>query len=514
MTTGCAASPIGVSLSADGVLSLAPREEAIEGPTDEFYLSYLATPDGSQYVGTGHGGRVFRRGKDGRSELYFQAPEMDVTALAVDAKGVLYAATSPQGKVYRIAEKGKGTEFFNPAEKYIWDLEFEGTGNLLAAVGEIGGIYEILPGGQGRMVFKAAENHILCLLRDRNGDLIAGSGGPGVVYRITRTGRGQAVYETPFEEVRALAVDGQGFILAGASGAAKPRKDEPSAAVTGGRAEVSVSVSAASTVSVVPVAPALAGESPASIRPPSGGGAREPGAVFRIGPDGSVRKVWSSADEMVYALYWHEGGRRLYIGTGPKGRLYALDGEEKLSLVLQKDSEQIYALVPVEAKLHVVADNPPAVTALSPEPRSEGEFLGPVMDARLPSAWGRVQWEAVVPAGASVQVQTRSGNTVEPGESWSDWSPPYAKPDGEPVLSPRGRYLQAKALLKTGSGRGTPSLARLTLAYLQANTPPVIGRFELLAPNEVYLKPIDQDEIVWGLERRTPDAAVRAERTR
>ncbi len=280
---------VGVSLSAEGVLSLAPREEAIEGPTDEFYLSYLATPDGSQYVGTGHGGRVFRRGKDGRSELYFQAPEMDVTALAVDAKGVLFAATSPQGKVYRIAEKGKGTEFFNPAEKYIWDLEFEGTGNLLAAVGEIGGIYEILPDGQGRMVFKAAENHILCLLRDRNGDLIAGSGGPGVVYRIARTGRGQAVYETPFEEVRALAVDGQGFILAGASGTAKPRKDEPSAAVPVGQAEVSVSVSAASAAAAAPVTPALAGEAPASIRASlrrgsQGAGSRVPDRPGRIGP--------------------------------------------------------------------------------------------------------------------------------------------------------------------------------------------------------------------------------------
>lgn len=492
----------GVSLSSDGVLTLAPREEAIDGPAEEFYLSYLASPDGSQYVGTGHGGRIFRRGKDGRSELYFQTAEMDVTALALDAKGVLFAATSPQGKIYRIPEKGKGAEFFNPAEKYIWDLEFEGNGSLLAAVGEAGGIYEILPDGQGRMVFKAAENHILCLRRDRNGDLLAGSGGPGVIYRIARGGRGQAVYETPFEEVRALAVDAQGVILAGAGGTVRARKEEPLTAVpSGGQPEVSVSVS----VSAAVVAP-LAGESSSAARAAAGGGVKEPGAVFRIGPDGSVRKVWGSADEMVYALHWNETDRRLFIGTGPKGRLYALDREEKLSLVLQKDSEQIFALAPVETKLHVVADNPPAILALSPEPRAEGEFLGPVMDARLLSSWGRVQWESTVPAGAAVQILTRSGATAEPGSSWSDWSPPYAKAEGEPVLSPRGRYLQVKALLKTGSGRGTPSLARLTLAYLQANVAPVIGRLELLPPNEVYLKPIDQDEIIWGLERRAPDA--------
>jgi hypothetical protein len=33
----------GVSLTADGVLSLAPREDKVDGPTEEFYLSFLVT---------------------------------------------------------------------------------------------------------------------------------------------------------------------------------------------------------------------------------------------------------------------------------------------------------------------------------------------------------------------------------------------------------------------------------------------------------------------------------------
>lgn len=496
----------GVSLSAEGSLTLAPREEKIAGPTEEFYLSYLAAPDGAVFIGTGHGGRVFRRAKNGPNELYFQTAEMDVTALAVDPKGVLFAATSPQGKIYRIPEKGKGTEFFNPAEKYIWDLEFEGTGNLLAAVGEAGGIYEILPEGQGRMVFKSAENHILCLRRDRGGDLIAGSGGPGVVYKIGRNGRGQVLFETPFEEVRALAIDAQGAILAGAGGTSRSHKEEPAAIAPPVQTDVVISVSAgAGTASTASVA--AAPETAPSARPAiAGAPVKEPGAVFKIGPDGLVRRIWSSADEMVYALHWSETEQKLFIGTGPKGRLYGVDKDEKLSLVLQKESEQIFALIPVETKLHLLSNNPPEISVLSPEPRSEGEYLGPVLDARTPAAWGRVQWEAVLPQGAVVQILSRSGNTAEPGPSWSDWSPPYAKADGEPVLSPRGRYLQLRALLKTGTARGTPSLARLTMAYLQANMPPAIGKLDLLPPGEVYLKPIDQDEIIWGLERRAPDA--------
>ena len=156
----------GVSLTAEGVLSLAPREEKIDGPTEEFYLSFLVTLDGTTFVGTGHSGRIFRLGKDGKGELYYQAQEMDVTSLAVDSRGALYAGTSPNGKIYKITGKSQGAVFFDPAEKYIWDMMFDGTGNLLAAVGETGGIYEIGPQGQGRMVFKAEENHILCLRGD------------------------------------------------------------------------------------------------------------------------------------------------------------------------------------------------------------------------------------------------------------------------------------------------------------------------------------------------------------
>ncbi len=495
----------GVSLTADGVLSLAPREDKVDGPTEEFYLSFLVTLDGSAYIGTGHGGRVFRLGKDGKSELYFQAPEMDVTSLAIDSRGALYAGTSPNGKIYKITAKSQGAVFFDPTEKYIWDMMFDGTGNLLAAVGETGGIYEISPQGQGRLIFKAEENHILCLRRDRVGNLIAGSGGGGSVYRIAPGGRAQILFETPYDEVRALAVDADGGVLAAAGGTSKSKKEDlalpPASAAS---AEISVSVNAA--------APARGGSAsgPASVPLKTLGAAspvsKEPGALYRIEPDGDARKLWSSAEEMIYDLIWSEGERRILFATGPKGRLYALDRDEKMALVAQKNSEQIYRLAPAESRLYVLANNPPQISVLYPEQRPAGEYLSPVLDARLPAFWGRVSWEAAVPQGAVVQVLSRSGNTGEPGPAWSDWSPPYQKSEGEAVLSPKGRYLQLKVLLKTTSGRTTPTLAKLSAFYLQSNAAPVITRLELLEPNEVLLKPLEQDEIIWGGERRTTEA--------
>jgi len=491
----------GVSLSTEGLLSLAPKEEPMEGPTEEFYLSYVTTVDGTAFVGTGHGGRVFKRAKGLPGELYFQTSEMDVTALALDAKGVLYAGTAPHGKVYKITEKGKGTEFFNPAEKYIWDLRFEGTGNLLAAVGENGGIYEISPQGQGRLLFKSEENHILCILRDRNGNLIAGSGGGGSVYRISPGGKGQVLFETPFEEVRAVAVDAQGNILAAAGGTVKAKKEDPTPTSRSGAGEVTVAVSAASAggqTGAASLPPGLAKSAG-----PAGPSAGEPGALFRISPDGSTKKLWSAPDELPYALSWNEAEKKILIGTGPKGRLYALDKDDRLSLVLQKNSEQIFLLEPVGSALHLVANNPPQITAVFAEGRAAGEFLSPVLDARLPAAWGRIGWESTATPEALVQLLTRSGNTSEPNSSWSDWSPPYQKTGGEPVLSPKGRYTQFRVLFKAGTARTSPVVSKISLNYLQANEAPVISGLDLLASNEVYLKPIDQDEIIWGLERRT-----------
>ena len=37
----------GISVSYDGMLALAPKEEKIAAPQEEFYLSVLATPDGA-----------------------------------------------------------------------------------------------------------------------------------------------------------------------------------------------------------------------------------------------------------------------------------------------------------------------------------------------------------------------------------------------------------------------------------------------------------------------------------
>ncbi len=483
----------GVSVSYDGTLALAPKEQKIAAPQEEFYLSVLPTADGDTFLGTGHGGKVYRIDKDGKAELWFQAPEMDVTALVRDKKGTLYAATSPNGKIYKITDKAKGEEFFNPAEKYIWDLLFLDAGELWAAVGETGGIYRISPLGEGRMFFKATENHILCLERTARGDVIAGSGGNGLVYTITAEGRASVLFETPYEEVRSLAIDREGQIYAAASGTpTRPRKDETSDEPVRVETDVVLTVSASGGAS----RPSGA----ASAAPSAGPSAREGGALYRITADGLAKRLWSSDDEMIYTLLWKEDEKKVLFGTGGKGRIYSVDREERVSLLLQQSSEQVYALAPLDSKIYVLSNNPCYFGLLLTEQRFMGEYAGPVLDARTQASWGRVVWDAGVPEGASVQLQSRSGNTGEPNATWTDWSPFYAKTE-EQILSPRARFLQVKIVLRTQTGKASPVFNKLTLFYLQSNIAPSVTRLEFLKPNEVFLKLPDNEEVILGVER-------------
>jgi len=474
----------GVSSGAEGPLFLAAREEKKDGPAEEFYLSLAAAGDGTLYLGTGHGGKVYRLAKDAPAELYFQTGEMDVTCLALDDKGVLYAGTSPSGRVYKITAKSKGDTFFNPDEKYIWDLLPGPAGKLLVAVGEGGAVYEVNDQGEGRAVLKVTDSHILCLARQANGDLLAGSAGNGQLYRLTGAGKASVLTETSYEEVKAIALDDEGNIYLAACGTpAKPKKDEAAksdTAVAG--AEITVTA-----------------DRPAAAKAAAGlAGGSGPSALIRINREGVTKELWDSDEEFIFDLSWDGPQKRAVFSTGNQGRLYALDAAGQSWLLSQRSSEQVSRLVPTEGKMFLLSNNPPRLDVLYAEQRMEGDYLSPVLDAKTVSSWGRITWEAESPSATVLQVQTRSGNSSEPSSTWSDWSPPYQKAEGEQVLSPKARYLQFRALFKTTSGRLSPRLNKVEVYYLPTNLAPTVSTVNFLPPNVVLLKPPDSGDIIWG----------------
>jgi hypothetical protein len=100
-----------------------------------------------------------------------------------------------------------------------------------------------------------------------------------------------------------------------------------------------------------------------------------------------------------------------------------------------------------------------------------------VLDAKGPSRWGEISWSADLPAGTTVSVATRSGNSSEPDETWSPWSTELTGPAG--VVSPAGRFLQYRLTLATVRAEHSPLVRRVTVRYQPVNAAPEVGPIEL-----------------------------------
>src|SRR5437588_271023 len=96
----------GVSVTDAGALMLAPQFTKVFDTEQAYVWSSAADAAGNVYLGTGHDGKIFRVGADGKGSLLYDAAELDVTALVVGRDGALYAGTSPDGQVHRITPDG------------------------------------------------------------------------------------------------------------------------------------------------------------------------------------------------------------------------------------------------------------------------------------------------------------------------------------------------------------------------------------------------------------------------
>jgi hypothetical protein len=91
-----------------------------------------------------------------------------------------------------------------------------------------------------------------------------------------------------------------------------------------------------------------------------------------------------------------------------------------------------------------------------------GTFQSCTMDAGATvSSWISATWNAVVPAGTTLQVRTR---TSLDGVAWSDWSAPLTA-SGQAITSPAGRYLQYLVELTSTDPNQSPVVSDVTVRF-------------------------------------------------
>jgi sugar lactone lactonase YvrE len=478
----------GVSISSDGILSLAPATQVLTEATDPHFWSLAVDRSGSIFVGSGNDGKIYRVEPSGTSRVIADTNELQVHALAIDRRGNLFAGTSPRGAVYKIAGDGAQEVFFDPEDRYIWALAVDSAGNLIVATGDRARIHRVNPSGQGEVLFTSEETHIVSVAIDADDTIYAGTDSNGLVLRVDKAGATSVIFDTPFQEVRAVVLDSHGNVYAAALNGA-PRGQEPAAMPTPATPPVSVAVGGETVTVTTSMSPMISAvQSPAAMPL----GIAVPGSVgglFRISPDGAFEQLWQSATDAPLSLAVASDDR-LMIGSSTEGRVFLVSQDKTSALLLGLDADQVTAVRPVPSgEAFLATSNPAKLYRMNRGRRTEAVYRSPAMDTKTISSWGRIRWDARTPPGTTVKLQTRSGNSAQPDNTWSDWSQPYASPEGEQIASPRSRFLQWRAVLNS-TGEVSPELLDVTAIYLQQNFAPEVSEISINPPGQTYQKPI------------------------
>jgi hypothetical protein len=501
----------GLSVDSEGRVRLAPEAKS-QGDISSAQAWCVAADGDALFVGTGSEGKIFRV-RDGVATLLYDAAELEVHALAVGPDHRLYAGTSPDGKVYAIDSAGKAEAFYDPGDKYIWALAFDSAERLLVATGLEGKLHRVNRKGEGEVVLTSPDAHLTALATDTAGNAFVGSSPSGIVYRIDSSGKVFVLDDTPYREVKALAVRDGAVYVAAIDGKEKESASPSLAPLALPAVEVTV------TETVTAVLPTATPLPPATPGVPglteTGRIAGTKGGLLRIATSGEVETLWSSAEDAPHSLVLD--GEGALVGTGDKGKLYRVKDDRSWSMLAAFPAQQVTGLARGAGGTLVALSNPARVYRLSPGEGTEGSFTSKVKDTETVSTWGRVAWEAAAPAGTEVRIQTRSGNTDNPDGTWSEWSTAYREREGDPISSPRARFIQARAVLRGGPGR-TAVLDSITTPYLQRNLRPQVQAITIHTPGEVFQKPLSLsgDVEILGLEpaAESPQAQAQATATK
>ena len=444
----------GVSMLATGELVLGPQVKPIPGLEATYVWDIERAPDGRIFVGTG-GPATVGVIEGGALEVLHRTSEKQVLSVLPLPDGSVLAATAPRGIIYRVDPAGTVTVFSELEDGYVWDMALGSRGEVYCATGPNGRLLELKgPGAAVREVFKAKQKHLLCVEADpASGELFVGTQPEGLVYRISPDGKVSVLFDAQEPEVRCLAIGPDGRLYAGTA------QTEGSASEDQGDGD----------------GPEGNGEAAAPCLPSSSDDSGIPNSVYRIDRDGAAMLLASLPGAMAFSLAPRKDGRVL-IGTGPKGRLAAVDAEGRsLQVMTDFAAADISAMALADgAEVILGTSNGGGLWRISAGHRSEGAFQSESFDAGRPARWGRLWWRGD-PQGGSLELSLRTGNSHEPDETWSDWSPAVTAPEGAAVTVPVGRFAQARCKFATDDPASSPSLWEVDVSYHEVNARPVVS---------------------------------------
>jgi WD40 repeat protein len=502
----------GVAIRSDGKLMPAPEFSAYSDPNLAYIWQLRLDSAGRLYAAGGPNAKVVRLDEAGKTTTVFESSELAAQAIAFDSKDNLYVATSPDGKIYKVPPDGKKTVFFDPKTKYIWAMAIDHQGNLFVGTGDKGEVYVVSPDGNGKVFYASDERHARSLALDSKGNLLIGTEPSGLIVRVpieakipgAAPGAGTpfVLYETDKKEVTSLAFDDEGNLYAACIGEkGRPQaipapvvQPQAQAVVSAQEGGGSVTITPAQSQGVQPVPPLTYFAS-------ATGGAQ----VVKLSADGSPQTLWNSRDDLVFSLgFSHEG--KLLLGTGDRGSIIELEGNEIYSSIAKSESAQVTSLLAGPGgKVFAATANPGKIFTLGPGYAKNGSFESDSFDAKIFSHWGRLNWWGENGATqGKIAFYARSGNTSTPEKNWSPWSGPYTKSENT-VSCPPARFAQWKAVFLDADG--APNISWVSLAYQPKNVAPVVEDIAIQDPGvrvQGFPQPTSGPGAVTNVQLRVP----------
>ena len=448
-----------------------------------------ADPAGRIFVATGGSvGRLFLA--EGKTiAIAFSAAEPNVTAVAIAGPGVAVCATSPNGQLTRVDASGpvpKTTPWGSPGEASIWSLAFGPDGSLYVGTGPRGRIYRRSTAGTMEIFCEAEDQNVRSLAVGKDGTVYAGTSEKGLLLAIGPDGKARTLHDFGKQEVTAILPMSDGSVYAAAANAdapagsyraePQPRPAQPSPTPTPSSTREETPKG---TVSV----------STSSTRPAISPSSSTHSEIVIVRPDGYVEPAWGFPEDTVYALGVDPAAGGLLISTGPRGRIYVLEGRH-LRLEAQTDEKIVVGAFGRRGALKAVTANGPGVfSEADGRAQAARTYTSSVRDAGRISVFGRLQHEGETPAGASVTFFVRAGNSQKPDGTWTSWFP--VGPDGRPVakegvLLSTARFFQWKVELTAGTRGEAPEIERVEVSYRDRNARPVLENLTVLEPGAVF----------------------------
>ncbi len=435
----------GTSVTANGELRLARTLRQLATTSETYVWSLVADGKGNLYAGTGTTGKILKIDSDGKVTTFATLPVVAVQSLLLGKDGTLWAGSGVKGNLYKIAPDGTFTQVCSLPEKYILALAQDSQGNLYIGPGGGGTIYKLAPGATGKDAavpfLKTTADHIMAIVVDSKDNLYVGTGNDGIVYKVAPNGKSSVLYDAKENAITALAVDAADNIYAG----------------TGPK-----------------------------------------GLLYRITPDGSATVVYDHATSFYTAIQPAPDGTFYASSVNAIYHVFpsasAPNGFNVQPLDNPKDVDFLALAVTPDGNLYAGTGNIGEIYTSSTAPQvsgpQSGTFESVVHDARLTSRWGTLRWNAQLPTGSQLRVETRTGNVAEPDSTWNAWSPIQmgsgSASEGA-ITSPPARFIQYRLTLESNSAGGQPAVREVSLDYLPRNQAPKVA-FQAPAGGERWAK--------------------------